>query len=244
MRRDPPSPIWTRRIPQGRPSVTEETIVEAALGLIDEEGVDALTMRSVAERMGVTAPTIYWHVESKEGLLERLYDRLCSEVSWRGSGDWRIRLRSIARNIRAVFRAHRDAARLAVGRFPLGPHGLRITEVVLAALAEAGLDQSNSANGAFLFFSYVTTFSYQETIMPTIRAADGRDQALKRIEQYLLSLPEAEFPHLVRSATALSRPGLDQRFDFGLEQILLGLAAGCERRRAGRRPKRGNSRRQ
>jgi AcrR family transcriptional regulator len=241
MPRKLPSPIWPHRTPRNLPPVSDAAIVEAALGLLDREGVDAVTMRGVAEAIGVTTPTIYWHVENKDGLLERLYDRLCSEVAWPSSGRWQDRLRLLANSIRAVFAAHRDAAKLAVGRFPLGPHGLQITEWALAALAEAGLDPEEIAHGAYLFFGYVTSFSYQETILPTPVATDRRRDALKRIEQYLSALPEKQFPHVTRSAKALSQPGLDRRFAFGLDQFLLGLAESSKRRHRGRKVKKKKS---
>jgi AcrR family transcriptional regulator len=231
MPRKLPSPIWPHRTPRHLPPVSDEAIVEAALGLLDREGVDAVTMRGVAECMGVTTPTIYWHVENKDGLLERLYDRLCSEVARPSYGPWQDRLRLLAGSIRSVFAAHRDAAKLAVGRFPLGPHGLQITELALAALAEAGLEQEELAHGAYLFFGYVTSFSYQETILPTPVSTNSRSDALQRIEQYLLALPEKQFPHVTRSAMALSQPGLDRRFSFGLEQFLLGLTESSKQRR-------------
>jgi TetR/AcrR family transcriptional regulator, tetracycline repressor protein len=236
MPRKLPSPIWPHRIPRHLPPVSDEAIVEAALGLLDREGIDAVTMRAVAESMGITAPTVYWHVENKEGLLERLYDRLCSEVALPSSGPWQDRLRLLANSIRAVFAAHRDAAKLAVGRFPLGPHGLQVTELALAALAEAGLAPEDMAHGAFLFFGYVTSFAYQETILPTPVATNSRSDALKRIEQYLLALPEQQFPQVSRSARALSQPGLDRRFAFGLDQVLLGLAVNSKRQRRERKP--------
>jgi len=231
MPRKLPAPIWPRRILRHLPPVSDEAIVEAALGLLDREGVDAVTMRGVAECMGVTTPTIYWHVENKDGLLERLYDRLCSEVARPSSGPWQDRLRLLANGIRAVFVGHRDAAKLAVGRFPLGPHGLQITEWVLEALAEAGLDPEEMAHGAYLFFSYVTSFSHQETILPTPVSTNDRRDALKKIEQYLLTLSEKQFPHVTRSAKALSQPGLDRRFAFGLDQFLLGLTESSKRQR-------------
>lgn len=219
-----PSPIWSRRTPRKRPQVSEGSVIEMALQLLDEEGVDAITMRGIAQRLGVTTPTVYWHVESKDGLLDRLYDHLCSEVSFPASGQWQDRLRVLANNIRAVFARHRDAARIAVGRFPLGPNGLRITEAALEALTEAGLNEEEVAYATYLFFSYVTTFSYQETILPASVSTKSRVDALSRIEKYLSALPPEQFPHLTRCAHALSRPGLDLRFAFGLDQLILGIS--------------------
>lgn len=225
MSETPPPPIWAHRTPGEREPVSEAAVVDAALGVLDEKGVDGLTMRAVAERMGVTTPTVYWHVQNKEGLLDRLYDRLCAEVPDPPADQpWDQRLRHLAHSIRAVLGAHRDAARIAVGRFALGPHGLRGTENMLAALSDAGLDNEQAAHAAYLLFGYVTSFCYQETIIPAPTPTGDRTEALRRVGDYLQSLPPEQYPYLVRSAAALARPGLDQRFTFGLDRLLRGLA--------------------
>jgi len=220
-----PPPIWTRRTPAARPPVSEEAVVDAALAILDEHGADAITMRAVAERMHVSAPTVYWHAGSKDGLLDRLYDRLCGEVALPPPDQpWDERLRILAHSTRAVLTAHRDAARIAIGRFPLGPHGLRLTESALAALTDAGLGDEDAAHAAYLFFGYVGGFCYQETVPPAPSAAEDRTEALRLVGEYLSALPAADFPHLTRCAAALARPGLDRRFTFGLDRLLRGLA--------------------
>ena len=218
-----PPAIWSRRTATARPPVSEEAIVDAALGLLDDQGLDAVTMRAVAERMGVSAPTIYWHVENKDGLLDRLYNQLCSEVSLPSGGAWQDRLRSLATSIRSVFSAHRDSARIAVGRFPLGPHGLQVTEVALAALADAGLDVEDTAHAAHLFFSYVTSFSYQETVLPASTPTGDRAASLALVEHYLSLIAPRRLPppHSLRSSPEPS--GLDRRFTFGLDRLIRGL---------------------
>ena len=220
-----PPPIWTRRASAARPAVSEEAVVDAALAVLDNRGAEAITMRAVAEHMHVTAPTVYWHAGSKDGLLDRLYDRLCGEVPLPPpDGPWDQRLRSLADGTRAVLTAHRDAARIAIGRFPLGPHGLRLTEAALAALADAGLGDEDAAHAAYLFFGYIGGFCYQETVPPAPSASADRAEALRLTGEYLSALPAADFPHLTRCAAALARPGLDRRFTFGLDRLLRGLA--------------------
>ncbi len=161
----------------------------------------------------------------KEGLLDRLYDRLCAEVPDPAADQpWDQRLKDLAHSIRTVLGAHRDAARIVIGRFPLGPHGLRTTETALAALSDAGLDDEQAAHAAHLLFGYVTSFCYQETVTPAPTPSGERADALRRVGDYLHALPAERYPHLVHCAWALARPGLDQRFDFGLDKILDGLA--------------------
>lgn len=222
-----PPPIWTRRA-RAAPPITEAAIVEAALGLLDEDGVEAVTMRAVAERLGVTTPTIYWHVASKDGLLDRLLDRLCGEVAPPSAKRrWDDRLRDVAKAMRATFAAHRDAARLAIGRFPLGPKGLGVTESVLQALAEAGLGEEEAAFATYVFFNFVVAFSHLETIAPIAGPRDRAD-ALLEVRRYLLGLPRERFPQVSRHAEALTARGLDRRFAFGLEQMLTGLAVAAQ----------------
>jgi TetR/AcrR family tetracycline transcriptional repressor len=218
-----PEPIWPTRRSLPRPQISEDAVVDAALALLDEGGLDAVTMRAVAQRLGVTAPTVYWHVESKDGLFDRLFDRLCGEVPLPTTGSWRLRLTTLATNTRAVFAAHRDSAKIAIGRFPLGPHGLNVTETALAALAQAGLDTDTAAHAAFLFFSYITSFAYQETILPAPSLIGTRSDALTHVRDYLAGLSTEDFPHLTASATALSTNGLDRRFTFGLNALLTGI---------------------
>jgi AcrR family transcriptional regulator len=219
-----PSPMWPRRAVRTSTPITEEAIVEVALGLLDEEGIDAVTMRAVAERLNVTTPTVYWHVVSKESMFDRVFDRLCGEVELpAGTQGWDNRLREVAQGMRAVFAAHNDAARLAIGRFPMGPKGLAVTEVVLAALRESGVTDDEVAFSAFGFFSYVVAFCHQEKIAPLAGGGSDRTEALARIRSYLEQLPAAQFPQLNYYAQSLTSGGLDRRFAFGLNQFIGGL---------------------
>jgi TetR/AcrR family tetracycline transcriptional repressor len=90
-------------------------------------------------------------------------------------------------------------------------------------LADAGLDVEDTAHAAHLFFSYVTSFSYQETVLPASTPTGDRAASLALVEHYLSSLPPDDFPHVTRCAQALSRPGLDRRFTFGLDRLIRGL---------------------
>ena len=215
---------WPTRETSDRPPLTESAVIDAALSVLDELGADGVTMRAVADRLGVTAPTVYWHVNNKDGLIDRLFDRLCGEVVYPDNAlRWHDRLHALAHEIRRVLRSHRDAARLAIGRFPLGPNGLRSTETVLGAFSDAGLNTEDAAHAAYTYFGYVTNFCYAETVSPAPAIEGTRDDALSQVRHYLSQLPTEEFPHTVASAEALTRRGLDHRFEYGLTHIIQGL---------------------
>jgi Tetracyclin repressor-like, C-terminal domain len=126
-----------------------------------------------------------------------------------------------------------DGAQRANGAFVAGgagelqPYDLRAKARLQLAGGAAGDDAAvveDAAHAAYLFFGYVTSFSYQETISPAPALAGDRADALQRVGQYLSTLPPGDFPHLTRCAAPLSRPGLDSRFAFGLDRLIRGLS--------------------
>src|SRR6266496_4425101 len=129
----PPEPPWWRA---GRPAsaarapLTREGIVEAALRVLDRDGLDGVSMRAVADELGTGAASLYWHVRNKEALLELVVDRVLGEIELPPPepARWQEQLKEAARTTRLVFRRHRDIARFTLGRVPLGPSLVRIAE--------------------------------------------------------------------------------------------------------------------
>src|SRR5215831_357457 len=98
-----------------RSALDRDRVVRVALDLLDEVGLDDLTMRRLAERLGVTAASLYWYVRNKDELLELLADAIAAEISLPDPrSPWRTALESLARTFRQVVRRHRDAARVLV----------------------------------------------------------------------------------------------------------------------------------
>jgi TetR/AcrR family transcriptional regulator, tetracycline repressor protein len=112
--------------------------VREVLGLLDEVGFEALTMRRLAERLGVRAASLYNHVGDKLELVALLGDAVCAEVRQPDAGaDWRAQLEALATDYRRVLLAHRDAARVVQATPPVGPNRLRLVERTLAMLRDA-----------------------------------------------------------------------------------------------------------
>src|SRR5262245_22734373 len=121
-------------------------VVRAALVLLDELGLDELTMRRLAERLGVRAASLYRHVRNKDELLTLLGDEISAEIPLtRAVGSWRDRLTEMAWNVRRGLLAHRDAARVLANTPPVGPRRLRHIESVLETLRMSGLDDRDAA---------------------------------------------------------------------------------------------------
>src|SRR5215472_513793 len=105
-----------------RSPLDRERLVRVALELLDEVGLDELSMRRLAERLGVTAAALYWYVRDKHELLGLLADAISAEMPLPNpSGDWRAEIETLARGARRVAKIHRDAARILVATLPTGP---------------------------------------------------------------------------------------------------------------------------
>jgi TetR/AcrR family tetracycline transcriptional repressor len=223
--------VWEEPAP-ARPVVTRDRLVREALALLDEVGFDGLTMRRLAERLGVRAASLYNHVGDKLELLALLADAVCAEVREPGSGrDWRARLEALAGDYRRVLLAHRDAARVLQATPPVGPNRLRVIERTLAALRAAGFDDAVVADAGTVFNVYVLGFVLDET---QARPAEMPEGAVAEFERWFRSLPAERYPTIAALGDLLLDADADRRFALGLGALLDGLAG-----RLGRRGSRG-----
>ena len=106
-----------------RTPLTRQAIVEAALRVLDREGMDALSMRKVGEELGTGAASLYWHVRNKEELLQLVFEAVIEEtrLPTPDPANWQEQLREFARASRTTLGGHRDVARISLGRIPAGP---------------------------------------------------------------------------------------------------------------------------
>jgi AcrR family transcriptional regulator len=202
-------------------------VVGVALELLDEVGLDGLSMRRLADRLGVKAASVYWHVRDKEELLDLVFDRVIGEVEVPEPDllRWREQVWEVARRMRRVTNSHRDVARIQLGRFPIGPNALAFSEGLLAILRAGSLPHRASAYFAALLPLYVSAFSLEEA--SGLRSPGGDEtppeEVLEEIRGYFASLPAAKFPNLSALAGDITGGESDDRFEFGLGLLLDGL---------------------
>jgi AcrR family transcriptional regulator len=135
--------IWERLDRQGRgpvPTLTHDQIARAAMDIADAEGLPAVSMRHLADRLGVATMAVYRYVSSKDDIYDLMLDAAYAELAPPDTGDWRQVLRSRAVETRAMFLRHPWVLQVSVVRPPLTPHTLENTEVVLGSLDGLGLD--------------------------------------------------------------------------------------------------------
>jgi TetR/AcrR family transcriptional regulator, tetracycline repressor protein len=140
-----------------RPGLTRDQIVDVAVALVDAEGLERLTLRRLADHLGVTPMALYWHFRDKEALLAALGERLFSSIVYpEHAGAWSDELDAVLRAVLDSLRQHPAVAPLAVSTVLTTPAGLVLSERVLSMLCDAGLDDATAANvGGFLLHSVV-----------------------------------------------------------------------------------------
>ena len=201
-------------------------MVAEALDLMDEVGLDGLTMRRLAERLGVTAASLYRHVRDRDDLVALLADEVSGLVPMVASdAPWRQALRDMARGYRAVLLAHRDAARLLAGTPPAGPQRLRHIEALLQVLVAAGFADRDAAWAAYHFNNFVTESVADEVRIASTARIEGMTSAdlNRRARDALRALPAERFPCLTRMADSIASDDPAALFEFGLELWLRAL---------------------
>jgi AcrR family transcriptional regulator len=229
--------VWHRPVPAttpGRtaPAFSREEIAQAAIGLADSAGLEAVSMRRIAERVGCAPTSIYWYVSDKDELYELMIDAVIGEVDLSAgrTGDWRADLAAIAWATLAVTRRHRWFGQLGIHPVP-GPGTLRYASVTLGALRPLELDEPTAINVLATLNNYVAGFAAREVAWQQFRArgaAAGMEIAAGPPQDAVAGNgPNREpaddaAPGFDLSAR-LTLTG-DESFAFGLDRFLDGLA--------------------
>jgi len=227
---DIPPPPW-QRLPERaarrrRDPISRDAIVAAAIRLLDTAGLDALSMRAIADELGTGAASLYWHVGSKDGLLDLVFDQLIGEVAVPDPepGGWREQIKDVARSQRAVCLRHPYVVRISIGRIPMGPNALRYSERVLAILRAGGVPPRLAVQGSHLLISTVNGFTLDETDAGDAGGKAAAQEAAEMARGYLASLPAGQFPHLVELADEYSYADPRERFELLIDIFTDGLA--------------------
>src|ERR1700728_873684 len=227
--------IWGRPERAGRgpaPPLSRDEIPEAAIVLADTQGIEAVSMRTLAVQLGVGAASLYRYVDRKEELIDLMVDAVMrDDLQFEVGGDWREDLRSFARGLRAMTLRHPWVAVHGAGRRNLGPNTAWRYEQVLGAIDGLGLEIDEmlvmvETLDAFIRGRALDELSEQEAVR---RSGLDQEQWMQTQIPYIESLIESgRYPLLTRVVLDARSPHdpdrLDHGFDLGLERILDGLA--------------------
>ena len=206
--------------------LSRELIIKEALALLEEHGPGALSMRRLADRLGVAPNALYTYVRGKADLIDGLIDQLYAGLTLKPhpSGDWTQQLATLSQDVREHLLAHPAVIPYALQQPGLGPHSLRLGEAIYDILRPAGFSDQAVVGTVYALLTYILGF----VALEVPRAGDDpqtSDEFVRRTWAFFAALPPGEFPHTVQLAAQLARVSTDDQFQFGIRTFLAGLQA-------------------
>jgi TetR/AcrR family tetracycline transcriptional repressor len=208
-------------------SLQPERVVASALRIVDEQGLDALTVRKVADEFGVTPMALYWHFANKEALLDAVGEFVVSELRLPDDAlDLEAYLREGMTALVDVMRAHPNATPLMASRLLLTDVGRDLTEATLSKLADAGYDVDRAAGVTHYAMRIAMTLVSSEPGAETAVKPAEREEALRLKLAMLASLPADRYPRLLEAAPAMvSCSDSDDYYVAGIDIFVAGVMA-------------------
>jgi TetR/AcrR family tetracycline transcriptional repressor len=211
--------------PDRRPQLTRQRVVAEALAVIAQDGAQALTMRSLAARLGVVPGALYHHLRNKQQLQDLVLDGVLAEVDIHldPSLGWTDQLKLLAHRLREVLEDHPGVAGILKTRDPLGPHSLALAEAFLAPLQAAGFADRQAGLAFSLLLDYTIGFAISSP-RTSVNEQRVRDPAIRtQLHEFFRTLPPDRFPALVALGEHVWVDNRDQRFSAGLQVLADGL---------------------
>ncbi|MFB7332183.1 TetR/AcrR family transcriptional regulator C-terminal domain-containing protein [Streptomyces adustus] len=207
--------------PQRSPKLDKRQVVETALRLLNETGLDGLTLRAIAKELNVQAPALYWHFKNKQELLDEMatemYRRMVEDPGAVPDTDWRERLLMANRALRAALLSYRDGAKVFSGsRFTGTLHAVEM-ERTLTLFTEAGFTLAQAVRATFTTYLFTIGFVTEEQGVQPLPGE--RREGYDMTERARLM---ADFP-LSAQAGALMFEDYDRNFEEGLAVIVTGI---------------------
>jgi AcrR family transcriptional regulator len=204
-RRGKPIPVKPQRPPR---TLGREAIIDAALSILDAEGLSALTMRRVADELGTGPASLYAHVADKEEMIAAVIDRIFGEVELPDPIDasrWQQQLKEMARAGRNVLGSHRDIARAGLGNVPTGENALALSNAMVGILLAGGVSPTVAGLSVDILALYITATAFEESLEERPYDTEAsKEQFHMELQNFFQSLPADRFPHLVSMAIPLT----------------------------------------
>jgi AcrR family transcriptional regulator len=200
-----------------------ERIVSAAIDITDRDGLQGLSMRTLATELDTGTATLYRYVRSKEEVLVEALDAVLGEIhlpeEFAPTGSWRSQAATMATALRDGLLAHPNITPLLAGSVPIGPNALLGREAMLTVLLDSGFEPPLAARAYLAIVHYVIGFVLAEHPQSSAYGTSQK-QSLKR---YYRRLPPTSFPRIVALADELTARDGNREFAFGLDLILDGI---------------------
>lgn len=207
-----------------RVPLSKELVLRAAITLADRDGIDALTMRRLAQELGVEAMSLYYYVANKDELLSGMVDLVASEIEApSGGADWKTAIRRSAISFHDTLARHRWATNIMISGPPgVGPAQLRYSDALLRRLRESGLSPELTHHAYHALDSHIVGSTLWAAGVSTVMKTKA-----DFVQKFIRELPRDEYPdfanHVDQHMTKSVRTTGKSEFEFGLDLILDGL---------------------
>ncbi|GAB1154161.1 hypothetical protein YWY31_01860 [Paenibacillus illinoisensis] len=213
-----------------QPQITEDKILEASWGLLGEEGIEKFSMRRLADRLGIQAPSIYWYFKSKQNLYQRLANQISKIIldEFNSEGNWKEQLEELAITMRRVLSRYPCSTQLMMMTLPHEPDMIQFTNRMLLCVESTPLEQEQKLQAVITLTNYVFYFvldDYQHQRNIAVMQEDEVEFPGGQMNELLDSMTEAQaglFRGMYKSGL-FEVMWTDQAFEFGLKLILMGI---------------------
>lgn len=225
----------TRDRPAKAP-LSEDAVVDAALAILQSEGLDAVTMRRVAAALDTGAASLYVYVSGREGLLQAMLDRVTGSVQLidPDPSRWRAQLHTVLRSLHQALVTHPGIAGITLADPPTTGAILRLTENLLGILLAGGISPQDAAWACDIFVSLVRAVASEDDVRhPPTRTEDDRRTRAEELYKTFADLPPDRFPLIAAHAAQMVAGDGDERFRFAIDVVTDGVVARADRHNVG-----------
>jgi AcrR family transcriptional regulator len=220
----------SRRDRPAKPALSREAIVAAALDLARAEGVEAISMRRLAQTLDTGPASLYVYFANQEELRDALFDAAIGTIATEPTDParWREQLHGLARRMLIMMiDDYPGMAKLAMARIPTGDNAFRVSESMMSLLKAGGASDQAAAYAADLTSLYITAIAYEQNLYRTLYAdaAEEEEREVARLAERFGALDADRFPTMAALGPLMTRGDGDERFSLGLDVIINGLLA-------------------
>jgi AcrR family transcriptional regulator len=224
-----PTAPRSRRERPAKPPLSREAIVDAALEIARAEGVDALSMRRVAQALDTGPASLYVYVADRDELLALVFDAAIGTVETEPTDParWREQLKELARRmVKMMAEDFPGIALLAMTHIPTGENAMRGVESMLSLLKAGGASDEAAAYAGDLLSLYVTAIAYEQSLYRKLYSdPDHEAREVEQLAERFAALDAERFPTMAALGPAMTRGDSDERFELGLDVLINGLLA-------------------
>lgn len=213
-----------------QPQISEDKILEASWELLGDEGIEKFSLRRLADRLGIQAPSLYWYFKNKQDLYQRLANQVSKIIleEFHSGGDWKEQLTELAVTVRNVLSRYPCSTQLMMMTLPHEPDIIRLNNRMLLCVESTPLEQEQKLQVITTLVNYIYNFvldAYQHERNVSAILKDQGELPGEEMLRLLDTLSEEEaglFRRMFKNEL-FELMGTDRAFEFGLKVILLGV---------------------